>query len=332
MHRPAGGRSAGARRPGRRRARHRYAGARRHLRPPAAAREEARSRGHHGLDTDAPERRNQLEGARAGRNRLCSQAGDQPRHHYFDRVPTRADRKDRGARRPPQAAPRRGLGPAPDCGPPSRIASAARRSAADRAASVLHHSPARAPGRRLDRRPAGAASLGPATRRRVRPRSGADHAAHAAHVHYDHGRASRAGERPAGARAERRRAGSTGNDLSRARRTAHAGQALRPAAGRRPRRRASRQFLPARSRSAVRLGGEGLGRCGAGVGPHRHGRGRCPGCGRDRGGGRQRRCARRNQQRWGMPGAVARAGLCSAVLPLDRIAPKLVELCTEARS
>jgi len=35
---------------------------------------------------------------------------------------------------------------------------------------------------------------------------------------------------------------------------------------------------------------------------------------------------------WGMPGAVARAGLCSAVLPLGRIAPKLVQLCTEARS
>jgi len=29
---------------------------------------------------------------------------------------------------------------------------------------------------------------------------------------------------------------------------------------------------------------------------------------------------------WGMPGTVARAGLCSAVLPLDRIAPKLVDL------
>jgi len=29
---------------------------------------------------------------------------------------------------------------------------------------------------------------------------------------------------------------------------------------------------------------------------------------------------------WGMPGAVTRAGLCSAVLPLDRIAPKLVQL------
>lgn len=35
---------------------------------------------------------------------------------------------------------------------------------------------------------------------------------------------------------------------------------------------------------------------------------------------------------WGMPGAVARAGLCSAVLPLDRIAPKLVELFTGAGS
>jgi two-component system chemotaxis response regulator CheB len=29
---------------------------------------------------------------------------------------------------------------------------------------------------------------------------------------------------------------------------------------------------------------------------------------------------------WGMPGTVARAGLCSAVLPLERIGPKLIEL------
>jgi two-component system chemotaxis response regulator CheB len=35
---------------------------------------------------------------------------------------------------------------------------------------------------------------------------------------------------------------------------------------------------------------------------------------------------------WGMPGAVARAGLCAAVLPLDRIAPKLEELFTGASS
>jgi two-component system chemotaxis response regulator CheB len=35
---------------------------------------------------------------------------------------------------------------------------------------------------------------------------------------------------------------------------------------------------------------------------------------------------------WGMPGSVARAGLCSAVLPLDRIAPKLVELFTGSTS
>jgi two-component system chemotaxis response regulator CheB len=29
---------------------------------------------------------------------------------------------------------------------------------------------------------------------------------------------------------------------------------------------------------------------------------------------------------WGMPGAVAQAGLCHAVLPLPRIAPKLLEM------
>jgi two-component system chemotaxis response regulator CheB len=29
---------------------------------------------------------------------------------------------------------------------------------------------------------------------------------------------------------------------------------------------------------------------------------------------------------WGMPGAIAQAGLCNAVLPLPRIAPKLLEL------
>ena len=35
---------------------------------------------------------------------------------------------------------------------------------------------------------------------------------------------------------------------------------------------------------------------------------------------------------WGMPGSVARAGLCSAVLPLDRMAPKLLELFAGAGS
>jgi len=29
---------------------------------------------------------------------------------------------------------------------------------------------------------------------------------------------------------------------------------------------------------------------------------------------------------WGMPGSVAQAGLCSAVLPLDQIAPRLVRM------
>jgi two-component system chemotaxis response regulator CheB len=35
---------------------------------------------------------------------------------------------------------------------------------------------------------------------------------------------------------------------------------------------------------------------------------------------------------WGMPGAVAQAGLCHAVLPLPRIAPKLLELLRAARA
>lgn len=34
---------------------------------------------------------------------------------------------------------------------------------------------------------------------------------------------------------------------------------------------------------------------------------------------------------WGMPGAIAQAGLCHAVLPLDRIAPTLLELLHDAR-
>jgi two-component system chemotaxis response regulator CheB len=35
---------------------------------------------------------------------------------------------------------------------------------------------------------------------------------------------------------------------------------------------------------------------------------------------------------WGMPGAVARAGLCSAVLPLNQIGPRLVRLFAGDRS
>ena len=35
---------------------------------------------------------------------------------------------------------------------------------------------------------------------------------------------------------------------------------------------------------------------------------------------------------WGMPGTVAHAGLGSAVLPLDQIAPKLIRLFSGGRS
>jgi two-component system chemotaxis response regulator CheB len=35
---------------------------------------------------------------------------------------------------------------------------------------------------------------------------------------------------------------------------------------------------------------------------------------------------------WGMPGSAANAGLCSALLPLDQIAPKIVRLFAGGRS
>ena len=35
---------------------------------------------------------------------------------------------------------------------------------------------------------------------------------------------------------------------------------------------------------------------------------------------------------WGMPRSVAQAGLCSAVLPLDQIAPKIIRLFSGARA
>ena len=35
---------------------------------------------------------------------------------------------------------------------------------------------------------------------------------------------------------------------------------------------------------------------------------------------------------WGMPRSVAQAGLCSAVLPLDQIAPKVIRLFSGNRS
>ena len=34
---------------------------------------------------------------------------------------------------------------------------------------------------------------------------------------------------------------------------------------------------------------------------------------------------------WGMPGSVAQAGLCSAVLPLDEIAPRVIRLFSGVR-
>ena len=61
------------------RARHRDARTRRHFGAAATARQEARPDHHHGVDADAPQRRDQLQGAVARRRRLHPEAGNHPR-------------------------------------------------------------------------------------------------------------------------------------------------------------------------------------------------------------------------------------------------------------
>ena len=58
---------------------------------------EARPRRDHGVDADAPQRRDQLARARARRRRLYPEAADHARDHDLDVVPPRADRQDQGA-------------------------------------------------------------------------------------------------------------------------------------------------------------------------------------------------------------------------------------------
>ena len=120
-----GGRAARAHQSRRRRARHRNAGARRHLRAAAAAREEARSRRHHGVDADPPQRGDQLQGALARRRRLHSEAGDHPRADGRRDLPPRSDREDPRLRR--QGSPRRAAACIAAAGARSRMPRAARR-------------------------------------------------------------------------------------------------------------------------------------------------------------------------------------------------------------
>ena len=101
-----------------------------------------------------------------------------------------------------------------------------------------------------------------------------------------------------------------------------------------PRRWPAGEFLQARGRSAVRLGRAGLGQRGvlAVI---------LTGMGSDGTRGAQDIVAaggsviaqdEATSVVWGMPGAAAHAGVCSAVLPLDQIAPKIVRLFRGDRS
>ena len=124
----------------------------------------------------------------------------------------------------------------------------------------------------LDRRAAGAQRRHRQHRRRHRPRAGADHPAHAADLHRHSGRASRRG-RAAGRRTRR----------STASRCVPATSTSRPAAATCGLRGATAsavialddgaagQFLQAGGRSAVRLGGRGVGQPESGADPDRHG-------------------------------------------------------------
>ena len=198
-----------------------------------------------------------------------------------------------------------------------------RRIAADRAARDAGDAAARAADRRLDRRAAGAQRHRRADRRRARPRAGADHPAHAADLHHHPGRASRPRRQAPGARGAGRRGGQCRHHLSRARRQAHDGRAPRRHRRDRARRRPAGQFLQAGGRPAVFLRRRGLGPQGA--------RRWCsPAWARTACAARRRssppaaaswRRTRRRAWSGACPGQVAHAGLCSAVLPLDEIAP-----------
>ncbi len=95
----------------RRRARHRNAGARRHLGAAAAAGEEAQPHHHHGLDADPPQRGDQLQGAVARRLRLHSKAREHARGVRRRNLSPRPDPENSLVRR--QASP---------CGPHGAVA------------------------------------------------------------------------------------------------------------------------------------------------------------------------------------------------------------------
>ena len=214
----------------------------------------------------------------ARRRRLCSEARDQPRGHHLGGVPPRADRKDPPARRAAQARLRRGAGRAaraPAVRGAVRAGNGAapevlRRGAAQRraasglarhqAAAVLGDRAARAADRLLDRRAAGADRPGRARSSRSIGRAPVLITQHMPPTfttilaeHLARASGQTAHEAIDGEPIVRR------HDLSRARRQAHDGGEAQQPAGDLAQRRPAGEFLPARGRSAVRLGRAGVG-------------------------------------------------------------------------
>ena len=247
------------------------------------------------------------------------------------RAPDRAARAIRRRLRRPRAraSARRSRRAACPCAEPRARA----RPARPQAASVPATAAARAPDRLLDRRTAGAQRAGRPAQRGDRRCPGAAGPAHAADLHHHPRRASVARQRPHCARGRAWRAGARRRDLHRARRQAHAGGAPRQRA-RRSRSTTARWSISA-SRRSIRMfssAAEVWGpKCLAVV---------LTGMGSDgtRGaaaivaaGGAVIAQDEASSVVWGMPGSVTNAGLCSSVLPLDQIAPKVVRLFSGAR-
>ena len=344
--RPRSGRAGRAHRSRRRRARHRHARDRRASRRCRCC--WRRSAIWSCIMASTLTRRNaevSLQGAVARRRRLHPEAADQPRSHDLADVPPRADREDPPARRAPQAARSAGTARAPvvpaGAGAPRAAPSGRRRCAAPSRAPPRGRASRSSCGRSRRMPPRvlliGSSTGGPQALDRARrphragdrSRAGADHPAHAADLHDHPGRASRraraAGRRTRRSTASRSVAGTIyvapgGRHMRVARRDG--------AAGDRARRR--RRRSTSASRRSIRCSPRRP-RCGAaailaviltGMGIRRNARRR-----RYRGRRRQRdRAGRGTSVVWGMPGSAAHAGVCSAVLPLDQIAPKIVRL------
>ena len=201
-------------------------------------------------------------------------------------------------------------------------------------AAVRPDRAARAPDRLFDRRTAGARGLDREASRRDRPRAGPDHAAHAADLHDRAGRASVAHRRPWRPRSRARRAGACRRHLCGAGRPPHArrartGDGIKIALGDDPPINFCKPAVDALFTSAASVwGAASLALVLTGMGAD----GTRGAADIVAAGGSVIAQDEATSVVWGMPRSVAQAGLCSAVLPLDQIAPKVIRLFSGERS